>query len=366
MYGTVLDLQRQKLDCSLCGLRVTARGAVYAKLRRFFFGEKRRFLYCRKEKLKMMKLRYLIENFELAKLALARYPHDEEILEECLRWFRISANAVYPYRHQGRLCFLRLAPVEEKQLSLVEGEIEYIRYLRTQGYPAMKPIGDAWLLDSPWGKWCASAFEGVPGRPVEDCVPSGELFFAMGASLGRMHVLSRTYQPVNRRPDHAAVLRQVRTMLTENNAPAAILEKLSLLEAELNALPVTDDIYGLLHYDFEPDNVFWDDQTRSCHVIDFDDVMYGWYALDVEQALDALGEITDENGEAQFMDGYRSVAPFSQEMESQRPLMRRMIRLRSYARLLHCLNDQIVNPPEWMTELCEKLNRAKERLEREI
>lgn len=314
----------------------------------------------------MMKLRYLFENFELAKLALTRYSHDEETLEECLRWFRISANAVYPYRHQGRLCFLRLAPVAEKQLSLVEGEIEYIRYLREQGYPAMKPIGEAWLLDSPWGKWCASAFEGVPGRPVEDCIPSDEMFFAMGASLGRMHALSRIYQPVTRRPDHAAVLRQVRAMLTENNAPAAILEKLDLLEAELDVLPVTDDLYGLLHYDFEPDNVFWDDHSCSCHVIDFDDAMYGWYALDVEQALDALREITDENGEAQFMDGYRSAAPFTQEMESQRPLMRRMIRLRSYARLLHCLNDRIDNPPEWMTELCAKLNCAKERLERMI
>ena len=313
-----------------------------------------------------MKLRYLFENFELAKLALARYPHDEDSLDECLRWFRISANAVYPYRHQGRLCFLRLAPLEEKQLSLVAGEIEYIRYLRAQGYPAMNPIGEAWLLDSPWGKWCVSAFEGVPGRPVEACVPAGEMFFAMGASLGRMHALSRTYQPVKRRPDRTAVLRQIRDMLTENNAPTAIVEALNLLEAELDALPVTDDEYGLLHYDFEPDNVFWDAQTCTCHVIDFDDAMYGWYALDVEQALDALREITDENGEGHFMDGYCSAAPFTQEMESQRPLMRRLIRLRSYARLLYCLNDQIANPPEWMTELCAKLNRAKERLEREI
>ena len=311
----------------------------------------------------MLKLRYLFENFALARLALERYAHDSDSLEECLRWFRISANAVYPYRNGGNLCFLRLAPVEEKSLSLVQGEIEWIGYLREKGYPAMKPIGEAWVLGSPWGRWCVSAFEGVAGKPVEACPPNDAMFFAMGAALARMHALCRDYQPANRRPDHRQVLGEIRHMLRENHAPSAVEEQLNALEAALCRLPETPETYGLLHYDFEPDNVFWDEKTQTCAVTDFDDSIYGWFALDVEQAL---CELPDENACQRFMEGYRSVLPFTEDMERQRPLMRRFIDLRSYARLCHCLNDGISNPPEWMLALCPKLEGFRVRLEQEI
>lgn len=35
-------------------------------------------------------------------------------------------------------------------------------------------------------------------------------------------------------------------------------------------------------------NVFYDEETGSCNMIDFDDSMYHWYAMDIEQALDSL------------------------------------------------------------------------------
>lgn len=311
----------------------------------------------------MMKLRYLFENFDLARLALENYAHDEQTLDLYLRHFRISSNAVYPYANNGVRCFLRLAPVEEKQLEMVEAEIAYIQYLRQAGYPAMKPIPDcggrlASLLDSPWGTYCVSAFEGVPGRPMEEALPDG--LFEMGRTLGWMHVLSREYQPIKQRPDHRQILMDVRRMLEENHAPAKTLERLDELSKALKALPVTRETYGLLHYDFEPDNVFWNGET--CSVIDFDDAMLGWFALDVEQALEELGE----EGAATFMQGYLSISPFTEEMEAQRPLMRKFIQLRGYARLLHCLNDEIPDPPGWMVELRQKLNTARKRLEETI
>ena len=311
----------------------------------------------------MMKLRYLFENFDLARLALENYAHDDQTLDLYLRHFRISSNAVYPYANNGVRCFLRLAPVEEKQLEMVEAEIAYIQYLRQAGYPAMNPIPDcggrlAILLESPWGMYCVSAFEGVPGRPMEEALPDG--LFEMGRTLGWMHVLSREYQPVKQRPDHWKVLMDVRRMLEENHAPAKTLERLDELSKALEALPVTRENYGLLHYDFEPDNVFWNGET--CSVIDFDDAMLGWFAMDVEQALEELGE----DSAALFMQGYRSISPFTEEMESQRPLMRKFIQLRGYARLLHCLNDEIHDPPGWMVELCKKLNAVRKRLEETI
>lgn len=44
----------------------------------------------------------------------------------------------------------------------------------------------------------------------------------------------------------------------------------------------------MIHYDFEFDNVFYDDESTTCNIIDFDDAMYHWYAMDIELTLDSL------------------------------------------------------------------------------
>ncbi len=314
----------------------------------------------------MMKLHHLIENFDLARFALQHYPHDESSLPDTLPYFRISANAVYPYRHNGTLCFLRLAPAEEKNTADIEAEVHFIQALRSQQFPAMQPIAAldgrfVLPLSTPWGIYTASSFAAVPGCPMEDTACTPAMLHKMGSTLARLHQLSRDIHV--QRPDHREMMVRIHRMLTKNDAPAAIFPVWQYIRERLDALPITPAAYGLLHYDFEPDNVFWDEKTGTCSVIDFDDALYGWFSMDVEQTLDALGEMTDTAGCTAFMDGYRNVLPFTAEMETQRPLMRAFINLRSYARLLHCLNDPIAEMPPWMPELIEKLNRKKEQLE---
>lgn len=314
----------------------------------------------------MMKLHHLTENFDLARLALQHYHHDAESLSETFRHFRISANAVYPYLHNGTLCFLRLAPADEKDPIEIEAEVQFIEALRKEGFPAMQPIAAhsgrfVLPLSTPCGSYTASSFRAVCGTPMEDTACTPAMLQVMGRTLARLHQLSRNIHV--QRPDHREMMARIRRMLTENNAPAAILPIWQHILEKLDALPITPATYGLLHYDFEPDNVFWDEKTGTCSVIDFDDALYGWLSIDVEQALDALADITDETGCAAFMEGYRCVLPFTAEMEAQRPLMRVFINLRSYARLLHCLNDPIAVMPPWMPGLVEKLTFAKNRLE---
>ena len=45
----------------------------------------------------MLKLKYLYENYDLAKSALKNWEYDTETLDDCLQHFRISSNAVYPF-----------------------------------------------------------------------------------------------------------------------------------------------------------------------------------------------------------------------------------------------------------------------------
>lgn len=93
----------------------------------------------------MLKLRYLTENFDLARLALTHWKHDAATLEERLGWFRISSNAVYPFDREGQLCFLRLSPAAEKRSLDLLGELDFLTFLQRRGYPAMRPIAAACL-----------------------------------------------------------------------------------------------------------------------------------------------------------------------------------------------------------------------------
>ena len=313
----------------------------------------------------MMKLKNLVENFDLARLALAHYAHDEASLDSMLPRFRISSNAVYPYLDQGKLCFLRLAPLEEKNPAHVQAEIDFIEFLRGQGYPAMQPIPDStgrltFLLDSPWGTYCVSAFAAVTGAPIEETPLSLEIVHAYGQSLGQLHARSSVYEAPAIRPTWDAVLNH--DVLQSVQSSPAVLDSCGNLFEALRALPTDRSCYGLIHYDFEPDNVFWDAASHSISVIDFDDSIYGWFAMDIAQALNEL----DEKWAETFLAGYRSVFPFSPEQEATLPLMCQYIRLRSYSRLKHCLSEGLPNPPEWMVNLRAMLEGKLNQLEKAI
>ena len=145
---------------------------------------------------RMLKLEYLFENYELAREALALWEHDEENLEEMLGYFRISSNAVYPFTREGRVCFLRLAPVGEKAETDVRGELEFIRYLLKEGYPALRPVRslsgeDMVVADTGGGRYFVCVFEKVDGVEISETGYGREVMYAYGRALGRLHALSR-------------------------------------------------------------------------------------------------------------------------------------------------------------------------------
>lgn len=302
----------------------------------------------------MMKLKNLVENFDLARLALQHYPHDVDTLDSLLPRFRISSNAVYPYFNQGKLCFLRLAPLDEKNPCHVQAEIDFIQYLRGHDYPAMAPIPStesqlSYVMASSWGEYCVSSFAAVHGTPIEDTVLTPEIIHAYGRSLGQLHALSAGYQARAFRPAWHEALN--RNTLQAAGASPAVAQACDKLFAELAALPSDDSCFGLIHYDFEPDNVFWDSNTHTISVIDFDDCLYGWYAMDIAQALNEL----DPQWSEIFLAGYRTCFPFTTAQEATLPLMQRYIMLRSYMRLKHCLSEEVPEPPAWMIDLRKML-----------
>lgn len=323
----------------------------------------------------MLTLRDLVENYDLAKCILTNWKHDEDTVEECLKYYRISSNAVYPFYQDGRLCFLRFAPVTEKKLQNLQGELEFLHYLRAKGYPSLEPIpaenGEALLtLQTQWGDYYATAFYGVEGDSIEDSDFSHPVCFAYGKALGRLHKLSRDFRPTVRKQTHLDLLDQLEAQFARFHCEEGLFLVLQTLRKSLSELEQDADHYGLVHYDFECDNVFYDQASGECSVIDFDDGVYHFYALDVEKAVSSLCQEAPQalcrRAVADFLEGYETEFPYDEKARALRPIVRRFCDLHSYGKLLYCLSEAVDDPPEWMVILANKLESKAEFLKQKL
>ncbi|WP_262985224.1 phosphotransferase enzyme family protein [Paenibacillus elgii] len=117
----------------------------------------------------------------------------------------------------------------------------------------------------------------------------------------------------------------------------------------------------LIHYDFQTDNVFWQEKSGQPSVIDFDDSMYHWFAMDIAAALTDQLEDESPESEAQlqaFVRGYRSVRPLDEAVVQVFPRFRRFAELYSFARLLASLeNSELEEAPEWLDGLKAELQQ---------
>lgn len=82
----------------------------------------------------LLKLKFLFNNEDLAEMIVKNWTYDEDSLE-MFQFYRISSNAIYPFRYKGKIRLLRFAPVKEKSKQNLEAELEFISYLRTNGFP---------------------------------------------------------------------------------------------------------------------------------------------------------------------------------------------------------------------------------------
>lgn len=315
----------------------------------------------------MLKLKYLFEDYDLAKEALEVWKHDEENLDQMLSQFRISSNAIYPFCQDGKVCFLRMAPLSEKRACNQAAEMAFIHYLRDNNFPALEPminnVGfDNVIVEKDEEKYLATAFYAVKGVPIEDTDFSNEIMFEYGKTLGRLHKLSLGFYARIKSWSHKEALEWIANILQEYEAPLVVKNECKALKKELEKLPITSENYGLVHYDFEIDNVFYDEETKTCSVIDFDDSMYHWYAIDIEQAFDSLSDELEgealEKAKEEFIRGYEQERPFTKEMQEIMPLMRRFVNLYGYARLIRSVAEKFEDEPDWLVELREKLNRS--------
>ncbi|PFA69155.1 hypothetical protein CN378_04565 [Bacillus sp. AFS015802] len=315
----------------------------------------------------MLKLKYLFNNEDLAEMLLRHWECDGQS-PELFTTYRISSNATYSFQFRDKTQFLRFTPTSEKCRENLLAELDFISYLRSKEYGALETVGsksgnELMEVQTPWGEYYASMFKQVPGVPISETDLNDHIIFSYGKSLGKLHRLSNEYQPVqSKRWSFSDVLTSIESILIDLPHETLALKETKLLQDYFQTIPKSKSNFGLIHYDFEYDNVFYDAESQSCYVIDFDDAMYHWYVMDIEQTLDSLQDcILPElfQGKKEcFLDGYRTEYEIEDDMMALRPVFRRFADLYGYVRILRSTEDQWNHEPDWLVGLRGRLMEA--------
>ena len=294
----------------------------------------------------------------IAERILEHWEHDQG----SAHFFRSSTNFVYIFRKGGEPCFLRFAESAERAGAEVEAEMALLSFLDSQGMTVSTPVASnngrfVETVETDLGTFHAVVFAQLPGREVDIEELNTAQFEEWGATLGKLHALMHLYQDprVSARGTWRDHLTLARNYLPTDEP--GVQAEFDHLTSFLAALPVTATNYGLIHGDFELDNLRWQDETLA--MFDFDDCSSSWYVADIVSALRdlfATGVDLSHPSFHAFIRGYSQHYPLDEVLISHLPTWMRLVNLIMYAKLVRAMdlaNGQ--DYPEWCTSLLLKL-----------
>jgi Ser/Thr protein kinase RdoA (MazF antagonist) len=181
----------------------------------------------------------------------------------------------------------------------------------------------------------ATMWAAVAGRQLDEGSLTPELARAWGTGLARFH-------------DRATeVSADVPSWLEVVAGAAEALRHEPIVE-DLQKLPASEELVGVVHGDPELDNVIWN-ETGEPVFVDLDDVSRSWFAADVAFAL---RDFVHSPFVEHFAAGYREARPLSDDELAWLPLFRRAHALVTLARLQPVLAEPVADDwPDWAKAL---------------
>ena len=297
----------------------------------------------------------------IAEHILEHWDHDPGSAQ----FFRSSTNFVYVFRNGGERSFVRFAESTERTAAAIEAEMALLGFLDSQGMTVTTPIMSnngrcMETVETDLGTFHAVVFAQLQGSQLEIEELSIAQFEAWGAALGGLHATTHVYQDpkLSARGKWRDHLTQAQMYLPKDEP--GVQAEFDHLTLFLAALPVTETNYGLIHGDFELDNLFWQDETLA--MLDFDDCSYSWYVADVACALRELfktGVDLSHPSFRAFIRGYCEHASLSEELISHLPIFMRVVNLIQYSKLVRAMDlAQDQDYPSGYTRLLLKLENG--------
>ena len=270
-------------------------------------------------------------------------------------------NLVYVCSQKGeRKYVLRISILGDRKETDYLAETEFVRYLAEKGAPVADviPSGHGKLVE------CVEAGEEMcyislfayakgmlicdNGYRYRDGAPLEEYFYNTGKVLGAIHRLSKTFQPTYRRMSYFEKYNKeyINKLIPDNyrELKTTIFERLD----EFGNLPVDEECFGLVHFDFSDGNYHIDMSTGGITAYDFDNCMYCWYMFDLAnlwthgvgwcQFEEDAGKRMEYMGHyfETVLEGYRSETEVSRELLCQLPLFIDMVLIENIVDEFEC------------------------------
>lgn len=210
------------------------------------------------------------------------------------------ANLVYQYERENQPHILRISYNPDRPVELIQAELHFVNYLAEGGVRVSVPVASEngniiEVIPAAGIPFIAVSFVKGRGMRVPDNgyryregAPIEEYFQNWGRVLGQMHRLAKSYHPPSETvcrphwhawPEHQGFSYRERLPI--------IGQKYDQLIAELHALPLDTDSYGLIHNDFNDGNFTVDYDNGDITVFDFDDSCYFWFVYDLACAWES-------------------------------------------------------------------------------
>jgi len=286
-----------------------------------------------------------------------------------VRCIRASANYVFHVQGEETSAILRFNHTDERKLKFIEAEIDVLRCLLDRGYPVNQPIpsrANRWVetVETELGSFHAVMFTKLPGDHIELGEMTEAQLLRWGKALGELHCAAQGC-PLDGRPSLIECLSGVRSNLGDTTPQ--LLGRLDKLLRQMETLPPAEGTCGLIHYDFELDNLCWCGGRPAA--LDFDDCCTGKFVADIAYALRDLSD--DRLGTPQpddprfdsFMKGYRTARSLPDSELELLPFFSRIHHMLSYVRLTTSLDGAPPDgEPEWASSLRRRLAAKRDEL----
>lgn len=300
----------------------------------------------------------------IASLMLAHWAHDVGTCDPV----RYSSNFIFTFTEAGQRRFLRVADDRERSRSAIAAELDLLVWLSTEGLRVASPIQSRRgtlieTVDTGQGVFHGVVFPALAGvhLAIDDLDQAG--FETWGRALGRLHAALRRYRGASAGDRWS--WRDQLALIAASVPPAesAVQREASDLVASLTAMPAGSAHQGLIHFDFELDNLLWGE--RGIGMIDFDDCAYHWYAADIAFALRDLfdhGAGAEHQSAQSFLHGYGAEQTIDDTLLSSLPVFSRLARLTTYARIIRSLDlPAEATLPPWIEDLRHRFHLLAQR-----
>ncbi|QOR68226.1 phosphotransferase [Cytobacillus suaedae] len=281
--------------------------------------------------------------------------------EKEVYYFRGSANFIFMFKRENQWYFLRCNESTERNIKDYQTELQILQYLEESSISISKPVKseDGNLIETIFtelGTFHCVVFEGLKGEQVELEALDEEGYYSWGKALGQLHKAFKTIpqELKDSRPSWRNHIQFIKDTVPSDES--ALYKELSEVEKWLTSLQVSEETFGLIHYDFELDNLKWNE--NGIGILDFDDCVQHWYVADIAYALrDLFEKDIDINHPSfkQFMNGYISETSIDFNLLEDLAWFMRLHNLTTFAKIFRSVDlIEGESNPQWLSDLKNK------------